>query len=150
MFPEPKDIKGVVLNADKPCIIKNLDLNWKCIESMNLTEWFSYLNKSFDDSVPFEVATIKHNQYPQWERHRQLCRMTMEEYNNKFHSIEDPQQWATFSYKSLNMLPKECQEGVNFDRFGFTDTEYVNFWFGSKGAHTSGKINMKSIVQSFV
>lgn len=137
MFLEPNDIKNILLNTDKPCVIKNLDLNWECLKSMNLTQWCTNLEKSFDEGIPFEVANIKHNKYPQWERHRQLCRMTMEEYMNKFHLTDNPKEWATFSYKSLNMLPKTCRNGVNFERFGFPDMEYINFWFGSKGAHTS-------------
>lgn len=137
MVLEPNDIKNILLNTDKPCIIKNLDLNWECLKSVNLTQWFTHLENSFDDGIPFEVANIKHNKYPQWERHRQLCRMTMDDYMDKFHSTENPKQWATFSYKSLNMLPNECRNGVNFERFGFPDLEYINFWFGSKGAHTS-------------
>ncbi|XP_037051790.1 HSPB1-associated protein 1 [Bradysia coprophila] len=136
MLLEPIDIKHILLNIDKPCIIKNLDLDWECLKSMNLTQWCSYLDQSFEDGIPFEVANIKHNKYPQWERHRQLCRMTMDEYMTRFHLAENPQQWATFSYKSLNVLPKQCWNGVDFERFGFPDTEYINFWFGSRGAHT--------------
>lgn len=137
MFLESNDIKNILLNTDKPCIIKQLDLNWDCLKSVNLTQWCSYLNKSFVDGIPFEVANIKHNKYPQWERHRQVCRMTMDEYMNKFHLADNPQQWATFSYKSLSMLPKECRNGVDFGRFGLPDMEYINFWFGSRGAHTA-------------
>ncbi|KAJ6637315.1 HSPB1-associated protein 1, partial [Pseudolycoriella hygida] len=137
MALEPNEIKSLLLNTDKPCIIKNLDLNWECLKSLDLNEWLTCLDKSFSDGIPFEVANIQHNKYPQWERHRQLYRMTKDEYMNKFHSNDDPKQWATFSYKSLNTLPKECRNGVDFKRFGFPDVDFVHFWFGSKGAHTS-------------
>lgn len=137
MLLKPNDIKDIVLNTDKPCVIKNLDLEWDCLKSVNLTQWCTYLDKSFNDGIPFEVANLKHNKYPQWERHRQLCRMSMDEYMHKFHSNENSQQWATFSYKNLYTLPKECWNGVNFGRFGFPDAEDINFWFGSRAAHTS-------------
>lgn len=137
MSLEPNDIKNILLNTDKPCIIKNLDLNWDCLKSVNLSQWCSYLDDSFVDGIPFEVANIRHNKYPQWERHRQQSRMSMEVYMKQFHLAENPQKWATFSYKSLDMLPNECRNGINFERFGLPDMEHINFWFGSKGAHTS-------------
>lgn len=130
-------IKDLVLNVDKPVVLQNLQLPWKCFD-VPFEEWLGHLDKA-EGEITFECGSKRNGSHPQWERTRSEVRMTMAEFfaNATTGQGHFRDNWASYSYRSVGELPEICRTGIDFSAFGFPEIrDDVSFWIGTEGAHT--------------
>ncbi|XP_058811984.1 HSPB1-associated protein 1 [Topomyia yanbarensis] len=137
---ETSAIKDVILNTRKPVVLKNLDIPWNCFQQ-TLNDWLSCLDDSnaSKSGFRFDCGSLRNGFRPQWERSRGTVNMSMINFyrdaSTKHGHFKD--NWASYSYRCIQELPKECRAGIDYGMFGFSDIgEDVSFWIGSEGAHT--------------
>lgn len=137
-------IKDVILNLNKPYVIKDFHAikSWKCF-NISIEEWITLLDSAHNNSeINFDTGSKMGSlNKPQWEYCRGTKSMKCSEFLLKYKDNNDNiknDHWVSYGYKSINILPDDCKEGINFTEFGFNDidTNDISFWLGSKYAHT--------------
>lgn len=134
-------LRDIILSLNTPHVIKQFPglKPWKCF-NISLEEWCTLLD-AHHSNINFETGNRnKSSDKPQWEYCRKTMPMKCSEFYSKYkNSKNDDDIWASYGYKSINVLPDSCKDGISFTEFGFNDidTDDISFWLGSKGAHTS-------------
>ncbi|XP_053690269.1 HSPB1-associated protein 1 [Sabethes cyaneus] len=134
---ENSTIQDIVLNVKKPVVFRNLEIPWKCF-NQSFNEWLGHLHDAHP-VLPFECAPLQNGTRPQWERTRTKVEMTTKDFcrNATAHQGHFKDGWASYSYRTVQELPEQCRDGINFGMFGFPEIgEDVSFWLSSSGANT--------------
>uniref|UniRef100_A0A182JGC8 JmjC domain-containing protein n=1 Tax=Anopheles atroparvus TaxID=41427 RepID=A0A182JGC8_ANOAO len=131
---DPGKLKDIVLNAQRPCVLKNIDIPWNCFQ-LTFHDWCQLFDSSSEGLISFAGSTVKSGLSPQWERQRTEARLRMSDICNASSAV--PERWNSFSYRNIHELPEQCRRGVNFTPFGFPEVQDdITFWVGSAHAHT--------------
>lgn len=131
----PLKLREIILNTREPIVIKQFPLSWPCFQN-GLEEWcltFDQLNNSATD---FEKMSKNDCLEPQWERKRQVVKMTAMEFLEQ-HTKKNCSYWSGLNYKRRHELPDKCTSGIDFSSFGFPQAaEDSTLWLCSSGANT--------------
>lgn len=133
---DPHDMKLAISSLVKPCILKNIQLDWP-IMNMSLENWCQLMHLNSDQkSVQFTTGSIKHFDLPYWERFRGKELMSFTDFYQKSTENQCSDKWLSHSYKDIKSWPEIVRKSINFNKLGFDNTEDILFWLGSKGANT--------------
>lgn len=132
-------LRDIILNITKPHIIKDFTpvKAWQCFQ-VPIEKWTSLLDRPSAELV-FQTGNRISANSPQWEYARTAITMKASGFYSKYkYNDKATKCWASYGYKSINILPRACTDGISFADFGFKDieSEDITFWLGSKDAHT--------------
>lgn len=131
--PEPSELRKILSSLNKPHILKNFKLNWPIFDK-SFTEFCEIINN--DEPVIFDIGEKKHADLPYWERFRRSKSLKFTEFLERAQNDGFHDEWATYSYKDIQLWPDELQQSINFNALGFEDTKDVLFWLGTAAANT--------------
>lgn len=134
-------LRDIILNITIPHVIKGFTpiKTWQCFQ-VPIEQWTSFLDTSSSAAqLVFQTGDRISAKSPQWEYARTPLPMKASEFLAKYKvANETNNSWASYGYRSINILPNACTDGISFADFGFNgiDAEDITFWLGSKDAHT--------------
>ncbi|XP_073814993.1 HSPB1 associated protein 1 [Musca autumnalis] len=133
-FDNPLQLRELILNTKTPIVLKKFGHKWTCFKD-GLKNWCENFDMNSTDIPQFETIALDETDEPQWERKRQMKKMSTLEFLNEY--SKECKDWCGLNYKRKSDFPAECSKGVDFGCFGFPQaTDDCTFWLSSKGANT--------------
>lgn len=132
-LPVPSELKKIISNLNKPHVLRNFKLTWPIFDKT-----FNDFCKIIGNDVPvtFDIGGKKHSDLPHWERFRGSKSMTLTEFLQNVEDDKFTDEWATYSYKDIQLWPNELKLAINFNELGFENAKDILFWLGTEGANT--------------
>lgn len=133
---DPTHMKIAVSTANKPYVLKNIELDWEIFQ-LSFDEWCKQMDNHLNGNpVQFTSGTMKHSDLPYWEKFRTHEQFSFSQFGTKTKNDDFSDKWYSHSYRDIVSWPENLRKSISFAKFGFEHTDDILFWLGSKGANT--------------